>query len=129
MYHDLLDAAVCLCMPGFTCSLIRLRTFASPNCLLHNHDNQHMHICCRFTCANGGMCHDLVDSAVCLCMPGFTGSTCSETEDICITSPCENNGNCVAINNQRRRCECLDGFFGRNCEIDYGEGYQQLTTF
>lgn len=44
------------------------------------------------------------------------------TQPLCEKSPCLNNGTCrVSPNSKVYECECLDGFQGKNCEIDFND--------
>jgi Notch-like protein len=43
------------------------------------------------------------------------GKNCEVDIDECLSSPCENNGNCTDGDN-RYICACKDGFMGDNCE-------------
>lgn len=58
-------------------------------------------------------------------MPGFTGLLC-ETEfsihPLCESQPCQNNGTCrVSQNSKHIECDCISGFTGARCEIDWNE--------
>jgi hypothetical protein len=65
-------------------------------------------------CHNGAICIDGVDSFTCQCLPGFTGSTCSENINDCDPNPCH-NGQCIdSINDYNCRCET--GYMGKNCD-------------
>ena len=69
------------------------------------------------TCQNGGVCYDNVGQNVCLCAPGFDGTTCEINIDECLASPCLHNGVCTdAVDDYI--CDCSDTFYeGKSCEI------------
>ncbi|KAK3802695.1 hypothetical protein RRG08_001958 [Elysia crispata] len=67
-------------------------------------------------CKNDGVCHDLKNDYVCVCVPGFTDKNCSTDIDDCLSDPCINGGNCTdQVNNFT--CVCPPAYRGRNCHI------------
>ena len=71
-------------------------------------------VCDVTTCSNNGICTNTVDSFVCECVPGFTGSRCEV--DLCIvSSPCLNNGICYAEDGDVLLCNCSAPFTGPTC--------------
>lgn len=50
------------------------------------------------------------------CPTGFTGDNCSDIDD-CVNVTCSGKGNCSDRTNGSV-CECQDGFYGLNCEIE-----------
>lgn len=71
-------------------------------------------ICNATTCSNEGTCTNTVDSFVCECVPGFTGSRCEV--DVCaVSSPCLNNGVCYAEVGGILQCNCSAPFTGPTC--------------
>ncbi|KAK7103299.1 hypothetical protein V1264_018228 [Littorina saxatilis] len=74
----------------------------------------HPHCSSPGLCQNGGTCVESINSARCLCPPGFTGLTCSAA-DYCSSSPCQNGGSCGSMTSSYT-CTCLAGFTGIQCE-------------
>ena len=71
-------------------------------------------VCDVTTCSNNGICTNTVDSFVCECVPGFTGSRCEV--DLCaVNSPCLNNGMCYAEDGDVLLCNCSAPFTGPTC--------------
>lgn len=56
---------------------------------------------------------------------------CQQTTPICQPNPCENNGQCVSLDNIRYRCNCASGFDGQNCQNNIGENcaFSSLLIF
>lgn len=52
----------------------------------------------------------------CICPTGYAGINCLTTTNPCASSPCRNNGLCLAFDNQYL-CICSTGFTGLNCDI------------
>nr|XP_006825005.1 PREDICTED: uncharacterized protein LOC100367903 [Saccoglossus kowalevskii] len=64
-------------------------------------------------CLNGSVaCHDMIDSYICICADGYTGSRCEVNIDDCFSAPCLNNGTCV---------DGVNGYFWYNCEENIDE--------
>ncbi|XP_051004713.1 lactadherin isoform X2 [Acomys russatus] len=82
--------------------------------------------CDSSMCQNGGTCLMGQDNDVyCLCLEGFTGLYCNDTEKgPCSPNPCHNDGKCQ-VNEDRKRgdiftqyiCQCPAGYSGTHCEI------------
>jgi len=53
------------------------------------------------------------DHSTCACCPGWTGTSC-ETQDLCYSTECENDGICDPLTG---KCACMVGYTGENCEI------------
>lgn len=71
-------------------------------------------VCDATTCSNEGTCMNTVDSFVCECLPGFTGSRCEV--DLCaVSSPCLNNGVCYVEVGGSLQCNCSAPFTGPTC--------------
>lgn len=87
-------------------------------------NNKISHFICEYqdpcpsnnSCKNNAKCYLNVGRELCVCAPGFTGTTCSEQIDECLSSPCQHGGIC---NDQldNYTCDCSKIFFnGPNCE-------------
>ncbi|XP_045417689.1 lactadherin isoform X1 [Lemur catta] len=101
--------------------------------------------CDSSQCLNGGTCVVAHDNASfhCLCLEGFTGLICNETEkkptpgpaylstphasspsqNPCSPNPCHNNGECQASPTEQRgdvftpyTCICTQGYVGTHCD-------------
>jgi len=56
------------------------------------------------------------------CLPGFTGTYCSEMISACTDSLCNgSNMRCVDRENLEYECECKSGFMGADCQVDVDE--------
>ncbi|RMZ92982.1 jagged-2, partial [Brachionus plicatilis] len=66
------------------------KEFTGQNCSLAN-------TCQNVGCLNGGLCEQLLNSTVCLCMVGYSGDFCQIAEDLCESGPCLNNGSCSSF--------------------------------
>ena len=96
---DGLAEYTCQCAPGF----------AGPNCSINIDD-------CAFNpCENGATCvvscqvlppntpchthlltlQDGIQSYTCVCAAGWTGATCRDNIDDCVSTPCQNDGTCL----------------------------------
>ncbi|XP_020615948.1 fibropellin-3-like [Orbicella faveolata] len=75
--------------------------------------------CMSGPCQNGGSCLSIYEknSYLCLCVKGFTGSTCQTDIDDCASHPCKNNGICTDRVNGFN-CSCAPGFDGTQCETN-----------
>ena len=84
--------------------------------------------CDPSTCQNGGLClprpssddSPAEDSPFCLCQPGFTGPTCSQTMSTCQENPCLNGAPCSEdpSGGTGYECECSSSYQGRHCEAE-----------
>jgi hypothetical protein len=67
-------------------------------------------------------CIDGLNSFICLCPPWYSGLTCSEQINPCLSpTTCANNGTCLVnydVKPYGYTCQCLPGFTGDMCEID-----------
>ncbi|XP_076877600.1 milk fat globule EGF and factor V/VIII domain containing b [Brachyhypopomus gauderio] len=82
-------------------------------------------VCENNVCLNGGTCvtSEGKDAFKCICVDGFTGDTCNETETgPCHPNPCKNDGICEVDSSQRGDvftgyvCRCPKGFSGSHCQ-------------
>lgn len=75
-------------------------------------DNSILHIsvvnlCDPSPCANNGICTAMGPfNYICQCAPGYTGPTCEDEIDGCLSITCPNNSICV----NGSVCVCLSGF-------------------
>lgn len=77
--------------------------------------------CLLEPCKNGALCTDGLDGYSCLCLTGYTGTSCENNIDYCLDHVCANGATClddVAGYN----CLCPDGFTGSLCEIKIENG-------
>lgn len=76
-------------------------------------------VCAPDPCQNGGSCKDLFDLARCTCPAKWTGPTCQESTDGCLSAPCV-FGNCSSSGDLPAgfRCECEPGYTGEQCEVE-----------
>jgi hypothetical protein len=76
--------------------------------------------CASVTCKNGGECVSSDETTrttfTCKCPYYSTGRFCEQIIDKCFSSPCMNNGTCVAKPFQEAQCRCAEGFTGVSCE-------------
>ncbi|KAK8803346.1 hypothetical protein WA158_001040 [Blastocystis sp. Blastoise] len=73
-----------------------------------------------FPCSNHGKCDEgLAGKGICLCQQDFTGIDCSvpRNESTCTYFCVPTNGYC---NNMAGRCSCYLGYYGKSCELSYG---------
>ncbi|CAG5034761.1 unnamed protein product [Parnassius apollo] len=69
---------------------------------------------------NHGVCVNVPGSYQCYCKPGYTGDSCEQDIDECLSSPCKNGGTCQNLENNYE-CTCIDGFEGKDCSININE--------
>ncbi|XP_078574850.1 uncharacterized protein LOC144861039 [Branchiostoma floridae x Branchiostoma japonicum] len=89
---------------------------------LHGADYSNMYaLCAEFDqcssapCQNGATCQDGLNSFVCQCAPGYTGTLCETDIDECSSAPCQNGATCQDEVNTFT-CLCASGFTGTFCE-------------
>ncbi|KAK4872265.1 hypothetical protein RN001_016389 [Aquatica leii] len=81
--------------------------------------------CYPTPCKNNGICVDISQghegsAFQCLCPYGFSGKTCQEETNPCISMPCQNGASCYG-NVTQFYCECLQGFSGSLCQHNFNE--------
>ncbi|KAJ8734440.1 hypothetical protein PYW08_013690 [Mythimna loreyi] len=69
---------------------------------------------------NHGVCVNVPGSYECYCRPGYTGDSCEQDIDECLSSPCKNGGTCQNLENNYE-CTCMEGFEGKDCSININE--------
>lgn len=122
------DAPSCSCLPQFTGSPPNCR----PECVT-NSECSHEKACinqkcvdpCPGLCGQNAQCRVISHTAMCLCVPGYTGDPftfCSATpaqqEEVirpCEPNPCGVNAECRQGNNAGS-CQCLPEYFGNPYE-------------
>ena len=62
-----------------------------------------------------------LQSANCLCKPGYFGELCENNTDDCASNPCKNKGKCTDGVDEYF-CDCAGtGFSGPQCEVNIDE--------
>ena len=92
-----------VCVPGFT----------GPDC-------QTVDNCVGVNCSGNGLCVNGMDSFMCNCSAGYSGSECEMNIDDCLSNPCASTGQCVD-GVDSFTCSCDQGYTGQLCETDIGE--------
>lgn len=66
--------------------------------------------CASLPCKNNGTCYDGMNSFVCECAEGFTGTTCENDVDECSKTPppCRNYVSCENLIGSFK-CNCISG--------------------
>ncbi|VDP18249.1 unnamed protein product [Heligmosomoides polygyrus] len=67
-------------------------------------------------CENGGICTVKDKKVKCVCVNGFTGDNCTES-DRCINNACANNSTCKNGPRGTYICECLKDTVGTYCQF------------
>ncbi|KAK3101782.1 hypothetical protein FSP39_006299 [Pinctada imbricata] len=70
---------------------------------------------------NGYNCTDGLDSFICHCENGYSGSKCENEPNPCSNSPCINGGTCHNAADDYQ-CSCPTGFKGKNCHVQIING-------
>ncbi|TMS33603.1 hypothetical protein L596_001325 [Steinernema carpocapsae] len=94
-----------------------------PGLLAKNGDHHICRLC-------GGTCVPIRNQTyICVCKVGQTGDDCHEDIDECSTAnPCQNNGSCTNLKDYYH-CECLEGFFGPNCENEVQDSEDHCVKY
>ena len=84
-------------------------------------------------CLFGGTCIDGLDDFMCICPAWYSGLTCSERIDPCLShSTCANNGSCLTNYDVKPfgyTCKCLPGFNGQMCEMNVDDCISQQCKY
>jgi hypothetical protein len=76
--------------------------------------------CLSNPCQQGGTCVNGVNSFICICPTGYTGSICQNNIHTCSSSPCQHGASCLdGINSYY--CSCVAGYSGTLCQTDVNE--------
>lgn len=108
----------CICLPGT----------AGKNCQVLT--NVGRDICKEYEPCNHGECstNPTNGSFTCKCHLGYTGQFCEHTlEAPCDVNPCM-HGSCVDLPGTFR-CDCIDGWFGENCDLFKAKRIDQKLPF
>ncbi|XP_065108123.1 protein HEG isoform X1 [Paramisgurnus dabryanus] len=98
---------------GMTTTQMPSRTTSSPG-----------HVCSPDTnCSNGGKCVKTAEGHHCQCLPAWTGPSCTEDVDECVSSPCPQGSKCINTGGSFS-CECDLGF-----DLEDGRSCTQVKTF
>ena len=73
--------------------------------------------CSANICGSNGGCEDQVNSYLCHCYDGYSGTSCDVDIDECESNPCL-HGNCTDEINHFN-CTCNDGYEGPMCTIGW----------
>ncbi|XP_072941839.1 cubilin-like [Epargyreus clarus] len=69
-------------------------------------------------CGPNGQCHPLRTGYTCICLKGYRGAHC-DNSDLCLNNPCMNGGSCrVDLRSESGfRCECTVQYSGPLCQL------------
>ncbi len=119
---DKIGSFKCECPAGFsglTCStpLVnsdaqkKLKTFNANPCQIN-----------PLACGENGLCYpDYYNSTsyssnfTCVCLPGYTGASCTQQIDYCVSNPCRNKATCQNMLGYYS-CKCPVNYYGLSCE-------------
>ncbi|CAF0904049.1 unnamed protein product, partial [Adineta ricciae] len=128
----------CVCPPGYMgLKCTERRTSCSKDschgnatCVVNQKTGEEMCLCpagrygiyCEFVSACGsnpcrrGTCQNKNETTFqCICHPGYTGTTCDTSLDVCDTNPCMNDGVCTNLGKGLFVCACPAGYSGTDC--------------
>lgn len=85
---------------------------------------EHCYTCSDNPCQHGATCANItgtpINSALCTCLPGYSGSLCQTDTNECASHPCINLGTCTdALNGYS--CACVAGYSGVRCQTNINE--------
>ena len=60
---------------------------------------------------------------MCTCQQDFTGKQCEFPlgSHSCEENPCKNKGSCIAHADSGYHCDCVPGWIGKNCELNFND--------
>ena len=107
---------------------VNISSVAPPTVVLENISAQ----CTYPNCSSHGDCTAVdLGVGVCDCALGWTNASCGLDHDECVSSPCENGGECkdsndatingTAVAVDAFQCHCVAGYSGVHCEHDDNE--------
>uniref|UniRef100_T1IKD2 Basement membrane-specific heparan sulfate proteoglycan core protein n=1 Tax=Strigamia maritima TaxID=126957 RepID=T1IKD2_STRMM len=108
---------------GFVGCISRLVISGSNRQLMHDAEITsgvaHCNTCAVNPCSHGGTCQEAhsANGLICICSPGFSGSTCNEVGKACYPGVC-GNGRCINRPEGGFDCHCPFGKSGERCEKD-----------
>jgi hypothetical protein len=85
--------------------------------------------CEAHMCHEDATCYNNPGSWECKCNNGWTGdgNTCIDADD-CEPSPCANGGTCTDLGTLKYNCDCVIGWRGDNCGLDWNECTMGIHT-
>ena len=59
----------------------------------------------------------MVNGYACMCQDFFGGTNCEIDINPCLAEPCQNGGECTAVDQETVVCQCQVGYSGEFCEL------------
>eukprot|EP00501_MAST-03F_sp_TOSAG23-6_P002024 GSMAST32.ASY1.ANO1.2110.1 assembled CDS len=110
----------CDCISGFTgenCTETELKTQIEKR---KPPKQENIDLCTPNPCKQG-VCKNENKDYMCRCTPGWEGKNCAKAMGPCSSSPCKNEGICIAKKNGDYYCKCHPGWTGETCDVDIDE--------